>query len=184
MAEMETWVKRRCGFQASHPGKWIGRRLYIHMTAIHESPINLLNKRWAELESVIDEARRMKFRCVCWDLSPNPQWIRFDEAPDFDSATEPVVGHYMYVYRDGHRTHGKSNSIWHHKWLWVLFNYKGFDRDAAVRWSHEWLSRLYLRRAIENRPSGSRPVWIAQLKRLGLFKRYTELNSHCSRSKL
>lgn len=37
---------------------------------------------------------------------------------------------------------GDSNNVWHHKWLWVKDDYKGFDVDKAKKWSKLWLSKL------------------------------------------
>ena len=69
--------------------------------------------------------------------------VRFDEAPDFDTAREPRVGRYVSVdLATGTAKEGKSDFIWHHKWLWVKDDYTGFDVDASREWSRKWASAM------------------------------------------
>ena len=63
----------------------------------------------------------------------------FFNSPDFDTADEPIGGPCMRVSPDGKVTSDTSNSIWHHKWLWVKDDYPGFDVDASKERSAKWL---------------------------------------------
>jgi poly(A) polymerase len=93
--------------------------------------------------------------------------IRFDQAPDFDTAREPHVGDYVIVdpRNPNFVNKGHSNSIWHHKWLWVKDNYVGFDVDKSKEWSKMWLSKL-------GEPAkGTDVTWNSQLQKVGLAER-------------
>lgn len=103
------------------------------------------------------------------DFSPNSVLIdfakyevRFDEAPDFDTAREPRAGLTYRVHRNGFVEKRVVDQIWHHKWLWVKDDYKGFDIQESFNWSKEWLSKL------NERAYGSPARWAEQLKKIGL----------------
>lgn len=64
----------------------------------------------------------------------------FFNSPDFDTADEPVAGEYVRVTAEGSAKPGKTGSIWHHKWLWVGDDYKGFDVEKSKARSRAWLS--------------------------------------------
>lgn len=63
----------------------------------------------------------------------------FFDSPDFDKADEPVAGKYVRVPFNGILKDGETKSIWHHKWLWVKDNYKGFDVEKSFNRSQTWL---------------------------------------------
>jgi hypothetical protein len=89
------------------------------------------------------------------------QTVRFDEALNFDSAREPWAGGFLKVFPNGPITVGHTEAIWHHKWLWVKDDYKGFNVQESYEWSKLWLSKL-------TAPSGSLRVWQQQLAEVGL----------------
>ena len=64
----------------------------------------------------------------------------FVKSLDFDTADEPTVGTYLTVKPDGSFKNGYSNAIWHHKWLWVMDDYAGFDVAESKERSRKWLS--------------------------------------------
>lgn len=102
-----------------------------------------------------------QFNCVRW--SPKTGDISFQEAPDFDSAREPIVGKYVTVKEDGTTRFGKSNYIWHHKWLWVTNDYTGFDVAESWNWSRKWLNSL-----TETSDGNGIQRWNAQLQKYNL----------------
>ncbi len=136
-------------------GKEIGGKIYVHKNYFHLviSP-----------DIFLDAANQLPygfvFNCMMIDLKKNV--IRFDEAPDFDSAREPHPGNFIEVYlatkeiRRGH-----SDMIWHHKWMWVADDYKGFDVNESYEWSKKWTQVI-------THPSGSKRAWDCQLKEGGL----------------
>ena len=67
--------------------------------------------------------------------------VSFIESYDFDSSTEPRVGRSFVVHSDGKARYIKAPAdpwIYHHKWLMVDNNYKGFDvrknKSHSIKW--------------------------------------------------
>ena len=76
---------------------------------------------------------------------------------------EPIVGDYITVKLNGDVRAGHSNYIWHHKWLWVMNDYTGFDVEESWNWSKEWLNTLK-----ETADSNGISRWDVQLKKYNL----------------
>ena len=116
-------------------GKYIGNKLYVHKNyADKVIPAWLFNKT----KKVIGN---FPYNCVMWNAETND--IRFDSASDFDTAREPHVGNYVSVDCFGNKKYGFSNSIWHHKWMWVKDDYDGFDLKQSKAWSDYWRRHFY-----------------------------------------
>ena len=88
--------------------------------------------------------------------------LRFDEAPDFNTAREPHPGITYTVTEDGKVTRRVVNQIWHHKWLWVTKGYPRFDVEASWKWSEKWLAK------VAEVASGQPGKWSQQLKKYGV----------------
>jgi hypothetical protein len=91
--------------------------------------------------------------------------VRFDHAPLFDVEREPMVGDMFTVHP--HRPlifRRHSNAIWHHRWLWVKDDYKGFDVAESRAWSARYLP------LIAGAPKGSVRAWARQLDAAGIIK--------------
>ena len=58
---------------------------------------------------------------------------------------------------------GYSNTIYHHKWLFVKDDYTGFDIDESYEWSKEWLSKLP-----EKADGTNQERWINQLRKYNI----------------
>jgi poly(A) polymerase len=143
-------------------GKQIGNSLYVHkLYADRIIPKALLNKANGIMTRSNPD---FDYNTLMWDVKEKT--IRFDEAPDFDSAREPHVGEYVIVSLDGKfpPKRGKSNNIWHHKWLWVKDDYTGFDVDKSKEWSKLWLSKL------EYPAKGTDLTWQSQLRQYNLVE--------------
>lgn len=143
-------------------GKKVGTSLYVHKLYADEViPKNILQKA----EDILTRSNPdFAYNSIMFD--PRRGIIRFDEAPDFDTASEPTVGNYITVFLNQNNTSpprkGYSDSIWHHKWLWVKDDYTGFDINKSKEWSRQWLAKL-------NEPAkGSKLHWKSQLKNAGL----------------
>lgn len=139
-------------------GKKIGSKLYIHKDYIKYLP--------EEFQIAYENAKRYanipdsSFRCVVFDFSKVT--VRFDEAPDFDTAREPIPGNFVLVDTfSGKVKRSPCSQIWHHKWMWVGDDYQGFDVDESYQWSKLWTSRI-------SHPSGFRAIWDNELKAVGL----------------
>lgn len=68
--------------------------------------------------------------------------VSFVVCPDFDSAEEPVVGEILRIDSNGsHRRFRQQVDpfIYHHKWLFVMGDYHGFDVEKSKSRSISWL---------------------------------------------
>lgn len=131
-------------------GKEIGGKLYIHKDYA-EKYIPL----YIECTELLPDG--FHYNCICVDKK-KPCTIRFDEAPDFDTAREPIVGDFIEVNLETKEIRkGHSNMIWHHKWMWVDDSYKGFDVNESYEWSKKWTKYI-------THPSGSKKIWKEQIK--------------------
>jgi len=142
-------------------GKFIGGKLYVHRTYaplvvgadILSTAVGILREKHPAFE----------YNVVVWH--PVRGQLRFVMSPDFDTASEPVVGDCVTVDLLN-KTASKVRSyphIWHHKYLWVQDGYPGFDVEESRRWAETW--KLVLK---EPPASANRKVWEEQLQRHGL----------------
>lgn len=144
-------------------GKQMGSKIYMHKDyALEIIPTDV----WNDAQDILHNYEpSFEFNCVCYDLK-NPNIIRFDEALNFNTAREPQVGTMIIVGTAlrGEKSYKifQSNMCWHHKWLWVLPDYQGFNVQESYDWSKLWLSKL------EEPANGSRPIWNKQLAKYGL----------------
>ena len=118
-------------------GKNIGGAIYFHKDYISRQP--------KELQDIYNKAinklpKDFNFKTIKYDY--NNKNIRFEEAPDFNTAREPRVGKNITITPEG--SVGKikdSDLIYHHKWTWVDNDYPGFDVKKEYNWSREWLDK-------------------------------------------
>ena len=141
-------------------GKEIGGEIYFHKVYADDIiPDEVLS----QAEHLLEE-NHPGFEYNCLKYNPKTGVVAFQEAPDFDSAREPIVGDYVSVNTNtGVVKTGHSNYIWHHKWNWVKNDYSGFDVEASWNWSKEWLSTL-----TEVSDGNGIDRWNAQLDKFGL----------------
>ena len=109
-------------------GKEIGGKIYIHKDyALEVIPTDVLNNAQDMLHKY---EPCFEFNCVCYNKK-QPNIVRFDEAPDFNTEREPHPGVMFTVDTsingEGCYKYRYSDLIWYHKWLWVDENYKGFN---------------------------------------------------------
>lgn len=139
-------------------GKEIGGQIYFHKDYVDKVCPELYDLAKDILE---EEYPDFRYNCLMYDKS-KPDTLRFDEASDFDTAREPMPGTMYSVDTDtGKITKRYSPQIWHHKWLWVMDDYKGFNVEEAYEWSKKWLEKI-------SSPSGYMDKWKAELKDVGL----------------
>ncbi|EOU2097118.1 hypothetical protein C0L75_03095 [Clostridium perfringens] len=92
--------------------------------------------------------------------------ITFIESEDWDVAREPVVGQAYRVDENGDVRIIKQKSnpqIYHHKWMFVGEDYKGFDLEESKRWSEQWQKILPNTKEIKSR-IGYKKYWEEFLK--------------------
>lgn len=140
-------------------GKEIGGKIYAHKNYIHR----------CVPEDIVDNALRVLndkypgFEWNCFRYEPKTGVLAFQEAPDFDTSREPVVGTHINVFPDGRTTKSENNQIWHHKWAWVDNDYNGFDVNKSWEWSKKWLSELP-----EPSNGSNEANWKQQLQKYGI----------------
>lgn len=111
-------------------GKDIGGEIYLHRNYEKDIPDQEgLKKAKAALG---------KFKYNALKFSKDGTFTFFS-SPDFDTADEPVAGKYVKVSPEGKTKESETKNIWHHKWLWVKDDYKGFDVDESFKRSQSWL---------------------------------------------
>ncbi len=142
-------------------GKRMGNHLYLHADYALEAIARIKAKNPSvglrmelALNRRIQDFPAFQFCCLRLDLKDG--LVRFDEAPDFDSAREPHVGKWLLVCHDGYARRGVSQAIWHHRWLWVKPSYYRFNTDNAMAWSATYLP------LIAGVPKASDYAWNAQ----------------------
>lgn len=116
-------------------GKKMGDDLYFHKKYVDEY-INkdFYNKLKSNLPKDFD------FNIVKYNSKQN--YITFINSPDFDTADEPIVSDAYKVTEDGKVKLTKEKNppqIYHHKWLFVKDDYKGFDTEKSKERSRRWL---------------------------------------------
>lgn len=119
-------------------GKDIGDSIYIH--------INYAN-------DIIPEHIYEKFRKYLKDdflfnilkIKKDLSSISFINSRDFDTSDEPSLYESIKVDNDGKIKYTKYDEfnppIYHHKWLFVKDDYKGFDVEESKERSKIWLSK-------------------------------------------
>lgn len=127
--------------------KRIGGRLYLHA-----SYTKLLDsKLYFDTSRALQAASNMlgEFNWNCIRIKPNREGganeVAFQWAPDFLTAPEPQV---VQTVRCGHNKEldiwtvkdqqVHTNTIWHHKWMWVGPDFKGFNYEDSKRRSELW----------------------------------------------
>ena len=141
-------------------GKQMGSQIYLHKRyAYFVVPKEIMD---AAFKASNKYYPRIQFNCIMYDLKT--QAVRFDEALDFDTAREPHPGWRVTIQKDGARIEGRSNSIWHHRWLWVDDSYCRFDVAASIEWSRTWTSKF------TEVAKGTDKSFNAQLEKFGLGK--------------
>jgi hypothetical protein len=140
-------------------GKKMGSRIYVHREYAHLLLSDGIFKPIFE----IAEQDGFAFNCVAFDTK-DLSCLRLDSAPGFDTEREPMVGDYIWVSPNGVFRRDHSKSIWHHKWMWVLDDYEGFDVQGAYEWSGLWLSK------VRGPAKGTLRTWKAQLAESSLLE--------------
>jgi len=72
--------------------------------------------------------------------------VAFISSPDFDTLDEPTVGtserlHLYDKFRFNVKLTRPSGMIYHHKWQFVLPDYKGFDYQKSIERSLAWFGK-------------------------------------------
>ncbi len=124
-------IERYQGVVGKHMGEWV----YVHRNYINKLPAELVALVWrCEQFNLLPEYNAVK-------VSAKKSVVTFQQSPDFDTANEPTAGEYCRVDLGSDKTAciRRTRSLWHHKWLWVMDDYEGFNVEASFRRSKDWL---------------------------------------------
>jgi len=122
-------------------GKVMGNQVYFHKNYIGDMPKNVQDLYKKALDDIPEG---FEFNTLMYESAKKgkPARIRFDEAPDFNTAREPTPGKLWSYWSDGNTRASESKNVWHHKWQWVGEDYKGFNIDTSYDWSRQWTQTL------------------------------------------
>lgn len=130
-------------------GKEIGGAVYLHRQ--YESLLpGAVQKAKAALPST--------FTYTIVKYAMSDETVSFIRSDDFDESPEPTVGDLYTVKRDGSATFRRKPAdpwIYHHKWLFVADDYRGFDVEASRVRSRQWLALG----DIDSRRIGKKSFW-------------------------
>ncbi|AAQ64439.1 hypothetical protein KVP40.0371 [Vibrio phage KVP40] len=115
-------------------GKDIGGSLYVHVDYVPD-----------EFKQMVADARTQvsianpQFTPNIVRIDYKKGGVAFYDSVEFDTVQEPAAG-MMITYKDGAVSKPRQvNQIWHHKWLWVGDDYRGFDTSQSYDRSAQWL---------------------------------------------
>lgn len=109
-------------------GKAIGRRIYVHRTAAH-LVVEPARITWAESAAGMCATGWTSLR-----VDRDTGALCLQQIDGFDTRPEPWVGRCVTVAVDGRVSVTEAAAdpwVHHHRWLWVLPGYAGFDVAAA-----------------------------------------------------
>lgn len=141
-------------------GKQVGSKIYAHINHIYDIvPREIADKA---IEIWIETYNDRPINTFCYDTK-RPYRVRFDSCLDFDTAREPSPGEMWWIYPEtGDVKRSWTTQVFHHKWLWVLPKYNGFNVRESYEWSKLWLSK------VNEVANGYPDMWEKQLEKYGL----------------
>ena len=115
-------------------GKQVGSTIYLHKSVEDKLPKEILFTTKNKIPNDFN------YDIVKYDESNGN--VTFISSPDWDISDEPIVGNAILIRGDGSERFIKqkeSPQIYHHKWLFVNDNYKGFNSEDSKERSRKWL---------------------------------------------
>lgn len=119
-------------------GKDIGDSIYIHKDYVNDI---ISDPIYEEFRKHLRDNFSFNILKIKKDLS----YITFINSKDFDTSNEPALYESIKVDKNGISKYIKYDEfnppIYHHKWLFVKDDYKGFDVEESKKRSRIWLSK-------------------------------------------
>jgi hypothetical protein len=114
-------------------GKRMGERIYFHKDYIYlvlpKEAVDRINRLAAEFD----------YNVVCYHEGSGQ--VNLVEARDFDVADEPTLGKVLTIKPDSTTlVRQYNNHLYHHKWLFVMDDYDGFDMLGSMQRSVDWMA--------------------------------------------
>lgn len=150
--------------------KKIGGCIYTHVSNMDKLPEKLDEMMEKTTSIMIDQNMLVEWLCgkvLKFDVKNNT--VTMIESWDWDKAREPEVGDAYRVNLDTQEIKKikSKGQIYHHKWMFVADDYKGFDIEESKRWSEEWQSVIPTDKKIKSR-IGYKKYWDEYLMEYGL----------------
>jgi len=125
--ELNRMMDKSLGF-----GKKMGNVVYIHKQYENYIPFDILNKNKSLLPQTFN------YTIIKWDKKDNS--MSFIESVDFNISDEPIVGDSIKIDDNQVKYRKKPNKdqIYHHKWMFVKDDYKGFNYIGSKLRSLKW----------------------------------------------
>lgn len=136
--------------------KKIGANIYVHKSNGDKLSENIrLAIRLIEMKHI---PSGFNFEII--KINTNKNTISFIQSNNWNYAREPEVGDaYVFNLEEQKGKIIKSKGqIYHHKWMFVSDDYKGFDVNAAKAWSETWTSKIPNKREVKCR-IGYKKYW-------------------------
>jgi hypothetical protein len=120
-------------------GKDIGGFVYFHKLYLDTIPQDRQKVVWSAYNKMVEAVgHEPQFNII--KVSKKQPIVSFIHSSDFDYEPEPTVGQFININLDKNTLKdGRSNAIWHHKWLWVKDDYPAFDVEESKERSRRWL---------------------------------------------
>lgn len=133
-------------------GKKIGGRVYLHKSALKLIPKDI--QTWIK-DQIKDHLGTVEYDIVSFDANGN---LSLMQAYGWDTIDEPLIIRAIKIGNDGKiKVTDYSNRdnvpIYHHKWMFVSPDYKGFDVTESKRRSIFWQSHPVVQRLKKDDPS-------------------------------
>jgi hypothetical protein len=129
-------------------GKEMGSDIYLHKNYEHTLPHDEFMFAKGKLPPDYDYTG-VKY-------NPKTRTFSFIKSKDFDVNPEPSVHGGITVKADGTaKAFPNAGWIWHHKWMWVADDYKGFDVEENKKRSLKWSSL----QGVDKSRIGQRKFW-------------------------
>lgn len=122
-------------------GKRIGNTIYVHKDYV-KTTLDFATERIKEAKKILGSQLK-EYTAVRFDVKSGN--VAFIYSPGFDVEDEPIVGKSILVKADNSvkiTPQKKDPQIWHHKWLWVEDDYKGFDVEKSKERSNLWKDKV------------------------------------------
>lgn len=143
-------------------GKKMGTNVWFHISCVELFHTYLINANLmlAKIDFIPNIVR----------IDTKSDRIAFINSPDFDISNEPFIKE-SALFENGELikiSRASSNpQIYHHKWLFVLPDYSGFDYKQSQERSIQWKSLLGVNKTLSSK-IGRKKFWLQWLHENGL----------------
>jgi hypothetical protein len=122
-------------------GKFIGGRVYFHKNYVDRF---MSDPVFCKGYDFLERACTKEPEIISYEIKTGI--VSFIWCSDWDEAPEPSIsGRVVYNEKlvhllDTRNFHDSNPFIYHHKWLFVSDNYKGFDVEESKKRSLQWMA--------------------------------------------